>query len=67
MWLKASAMVVMLHKIFWAVTRRRFLVYDQRFRITCLSQDLKTLKMGQTSDPVTMVIHQTMTPGNNPE
>jgi hypothetical protein len=23
--------------------------------------------MGQTSDPETLVIHQTMTPGNNPE
>jgi hypothetical protein len=27
----------------------------------------KTLKMGQTSDPETLVIHQKMTPGNNPE
>jgi hypothetical protein len=27
----------------------------------------KTLKMGQTSDPETLVIHQEMTPGNNPE
>ena len=24
-------------KIFWVVTRRRFLVYDKRFGITCLS------------------------------
>ena len=27
----------------------------------------KTLKMGQTSDPETLVIHQKVTPGNNPE
>jgi hypothetical protein len=27
----------------------------------------KTLKMGQTSDPETLVMHQKMTPGNNPE
>jgi hypothetical protein len=27
----------------------------------------KTLKMGQTSDPETLVIHQKITPGNNPE
>jgi hypothetical protein len=26
-----------------------------------------TLKVGQTSDPKTLVIHQKMTPGNNPE
>jgi hypothetical protein len=44
------------------VTRRHFLVYDQRFGIICLS-----LKMGQTSDPETLVINQKMTPGNNPE
>jgi hypothetical protein len=25
------------------------------------------MKMGQTSDPETLVIHQKMTPGNNPE
>jgi hypothetical protein len=24
-------------------------------------------KTGQTSDPETLVMHQTMTPGNNPE
>ena len=28
---------------------------------------LKTLKMGQTSDPETLVIYQKTTPGNNPE
>jgi hypothetical protein len=27
----------------------------------------KTLKMGQRSDPETLVIHQKITPGNNPE
>jgi hypothetical protein len=27
----------------------------------------KALKMGQTSDPETLVIHQETTPGNNPE
>jgi hypothetical protein len=27
----------------------------------------KTLKTGQTNDPETLVIHQKMTPGNNPE
>jgi hypothetical protein len=27
----------------------------------------KTLKMGQTSDPETLVIHQKLTPGNNPQ
>jgi hypothetical protein len=27
----------------------------------------KTLKMGQTSDPKTLVIHQKTMPGNNPE
>jgi hypothetical protein len=26
-----------------------------------------TLKMGQASDPETLVIHQKVTPGNNPE
>jgi hypothetical protein len=61
----------MLLKILWVVTRRHFLVYDQRFGITCLShlQVLfpKNLKMGQTSDPETLVIHQKMTPGNKPE
>jgi hypothetical protein len=41
-------------------------MYDQRFGITCLSH-LYTLTMGQTSDPETLVIHQKMTPGNNPE
>lgn len=30
-------MVVMLHKIFWVVARRRFLVYDRRFGTACLS------------------------------
>jgi hypothetical protein len=45
MWLKASAVVVMLHKILF----------------------LKTLKMGQTSGPETLVIHQKTTPGKNPE
>jgi hypothetical protein len=63
----------MLLKMFWVVARRQFLVYDQRFGITCLShlQGLrlkgKTLKMGQTSDPETLVIHQKLTPGNNPK
>jgi hypothetical protein len=64
----------MLLKIFWIVTRRHFFVYDQRFGITCLSHLLvssssipKTLKVGQTSDPETLVIHQEMTPSNNPE
>jgi hypothetical protein len=28
---------------------------------------IKTLNMGQKSDPETLVIHQKMTPGNNPE
>jgi hypothetical protein len=32
--LKASAVVVMLLEIFWVVTRRHFLVYDQRLGIT---------------------------------
>jgi hypothetical protein len=27
----------------------------------------KTLKMGQKSDPETLVIHQKLTPGNNPK
>jgi hypothetical protein len=27
----------------------------------------KTLKMGQTSDPETLVIHQNLTPSNNPQ
>jgi hypothetical protein len=27
----------------------------------------KTLKMGQTSDSETLVIHKKMTPGNNPK
>jgi hypothetical protein len=27
----------------------------------------KTLKMGQTSDHETLIIHQKMSPGNNPE
>jgi hypothetical protein len=45
----------MLLKIFWVVTRRQFLVYDQRFG------------MGQTSDPETLVIHQKLTPGNKPK
>jgi hypothetical protein len=33
----------LLLKIFWVITRRHFLVYDQRFGITCLShlQDLR--------------------------
>jgi hypothetical protein len=65
----------MLLKIFWVVARRQFLVYDQRFGTTCLSnlQGLrynflpKTLKMGQTSDPETLVINQKLTPGNNPK
>jgi hypothetical protein len=52
--LKASAVVVMLLKIFWVVAR----LY------TFLP---KTLKMGQTSDPETLVIHQKLTPGNNPK
>jgi hypothetical protein len=57
----------MLLKIFWVVTRRGFLVYDQRFGITCLShlQGLRNLKLGQTSDPESLH-HETM-PGNNPE
>jgi hypothetical protein len=28
---------------------------------------IKTLKMGQKSDPETLVLHQKMTPGYNPE
>jgi hypothetical protein len=66
-----QTLITVLLKIFWVFTRRHFWVYDQRFGITCLShlQGLfpKTLKMGQTSDPETLVIHQKMTPGNNPE
>jgi hypothetical protein len=27
----------------------------------------KTLKMGQTSDPETLVVHQKLTPGYNPK
>jgi hypothetical protein len=67
----------MLLKIIWVVTRRHFLVHDQRFGITCLShlQGLKekgsyflmTLKMGQTRNPETLVMQQKMTPGNNPD
>jgi hypothetical protein len=49
-------------KIFWVITRRHFLVYLQDLRT-----GPKTLKMGQTSDPETLVIHQKVTPGNNPE
>ena len=30
-------------------------------------QNIKTLKMGQTSEPKTLVMRQKMTPGNNPE
>jgi hypothetical protein len=52
----------MLLKLLCVVTWRHFLVYDQRFRINYLS-----LKMGQRSDPETLVIHQKVTPGNNPE
>jgi hypothetical protein len=52
----------MLFKIFWVVTRRSFLVCDQRFGITCLSHVL-----GQTCDPETLDIHQETTTGNNPE
>jgi hypothetical protein len=38
------------------------------FLISLLASFLsKTLKMGQTSDPETLVIHQKPTPGNNPE
>jgi hypothetical protein len=52
-------------KIIWVITRRHFLVYVQRFGITYLShlQGLfpKTLQMGQTSDPETLVIHQKVT------
>jgi hypothetical protein len=55
--------VVLLLKIFWVVTWRHFLVYDQRFGITCLSR----LKMGQTSDTETLVTHQRLTPGYNPK
>jgi hypothetical protein len=54
----------MLLKLFWVVARRQFLVYNQRFGITCLSHPLK---MGQTSDPETLVIHQELAPGNNPK
>jgi hypothetical protein len=41
----------MLLKFFWVVARRQF----------------SSLKMGQTSDPETLVIHQKLTPGNNPK
>jgi hypothetical protein len=64
-------MVVMLLKIFWVITRRHFLVYDQRFGITCLSHlpglKKQALKRGQTSDPETLFIHQKVTPCNNAE
>jgi hypothetical protein len=30
-------------------------------------KDPKTLKMGQTSDPETLVVHQKLMPGNNPK
>jgi hypothetical protein len=64
----SSVKLLMLLKIFWVVTRRHFLVCDQRFGITFLSllQGL-SLKMGQTSDPETLIIHQKVTPGNNPK
>jgi hypothetical protein len=41
---------------FWCMTNLR----DHLFVPSC------PLKMGQTSDPETLVIHQKMTPGNNP-
>jgi hypothetical protein len=67
---KRITKIILLLKIFWVVTRRRCLVYDQRFGITCLSHLQvfpKTLKMVQTSDAETLVMHQKMTPGNNPK
>jgi hypothetical protein len=36
MWLYLSPLFLLL-KIFWVITRRHFLVHDQRFGITCLS------------------------------
>jgi hypothetical protein len=58
MWLTASAVVVMFHKI-WVFTRHCFLVYGQRFGIACLSHlGEKTLNMGQTSGPETLVSYQ---------
>jgi hypothetical protein len=77
--LHGKKIISKLLKIFCVVTRRHILVYDQCFGITCLShlQGLltneeqrifpKTPKIGQTSDPETLVINQKMTPGNNPE
>ena len=68
-WLKASAVVVILCKIFWVFTRRRFvLVRNQRFGTTSLSHlqglqnplliHLETLKIGQISSPETLVPYQ---------
>jgi hypothetical protein len=56
MWLKASAVVLMLRKIFWVVTRRRFLVYDQRFGITCLS-DLQGLEEKDPEDATFLLLN----------
>jgi hypothetical protein len=72
MWLKASAAVVMLYKIFWVFTRRRFLVRNERFGTTCLSHlqglvHLETLKMGQTSSPETLVETLKMGQTSSPE
>jgi hypothetical protein len=71
MWLKASAVIVMLSKMFWVFTRH-FLVRNQRFGTNCLYHILglemnKTLKMGQTSSPETLISYQKTTPGKNPE
>jgi hypothetical protein len=53
----------LLLKSFWVVARRQFLVYNH-FTFYFLP---KTLKMGQTSVPETLVIHKKLTPGYNPK
>jgi hypothetical protein len=61
----------MLHKIFWVVTWRCFLVYDQRFGITGLSHlqglEEKDPEDGTDKRSRTLIIYQKTTPGNNPE
>jgi hypothetical protein len=51
----------MLLKSFWVIARHQFLVYNQRSFLP------KNLKMGQTSDPETLIVHQKLTPGYNPK
>jgi hypothetical protein len=59
----------MLLKSFWVVARRRFFCVCPNFRdyLFVPSSGSGGKKIGQRSNPETLVIHQKTTAGNNPE